>query len=175
MDIFELIWLLVIVYFVFRFLFGRAKPQHGNEYEAPDADDAGSDAPTATRDDILEEMRTIFGGSSTSGGYEPEYRPPAQPAPPRQKRVPEPSSHRSDSNKYASYTGTDFIDTAAGAGSDADEALRGVRLESPGLRSGEKPDGGKSFSFLHNTGELRRGIILSEILGKPRAKKRHII
>jgi len=172
MEIFELIWIFIVVYFLYRLFFSPGKPPKEYEYDVPSEpsyDD--SETSTETRDDILDEMRTIFGEESTT-------RTP-KPAPKKSEPVAQRSeqgaaqSGESPRSKYASYTGTDFIDSKGGM-SEADRALEGVTLESRALQD-KRTAQGDAFQFLFDQNEIRKGIIVSQVLGKPKSRKRHNI
>jgi hypothetical protein len=157
-SIFEIIWVFVIIYFLYRTFFAparRSQQQQGQRQDTAPGTDRG-DQSTRTKDEILDELRNIFGA-------------PQKPAPPKPQTRPLPKKQQvhTKKDKYASFTGTDFIDTSGmGVLDDWDEP----RLESPGLA--QKADEGKSFDFLYNFDDIRQGIIISEVLGKPKSRIR---
>jgi hypothetical protein len=154
-SIFEIIWVFVIIYFLYRTFFAparRTQQQQGQRQETSTSTDREEQS-TRTKDEILDELRTIFGT-------------PQKPVPPKPQKRPQPEMRQAPAkkDKYASFTGTDFIDTSAmGVLENWDEPL----LESPGLA--QKAEGGKSFDFLYNFDDIRQGIIISEVLGKPKS------
>jgi hypothetical protein len=169
MDIGELIWIFVVIFFLYRLFFAPSKPRREDRYDVPSEPSyEESESSTKTRDDILEEMRTIFGGESTTEKPKPSPAPKqTTPTPAREQ------SARSSESKYASYSGTNFID-ARGQMSEADEALKDVEFRS---RSLEEKSTSKqhSFDYLFDQNEIRKGIIISEILAKPKSmRKRNI-
>jgi hypothetical protein len=167
MDIGELIWILIVVYVLYRLFFQPSKPGQKNRYEVPSEPSQEEDrSSTRTRDEILDELRTIFGDESTT------KKPEAKPTPARRAKTREESADAGQSG-YASYTGTDFIDTR-GQMSEADRALENVTFESRSLMD-EKSSRGPSFSYLFEPSEIRKGIIISEILGKPKSRRRQNI
>lgn len=170
MDIAELIWIAVVIFFLYRLFFAPAKPNRDIRYDVPSEPSYDQDeTSTSARDDILEEMRTIFGEESTTT-KKPEL--PRQPQRVRKQHQPEQSSDYGES-KYARYSGTDFIDPSSET-SDVDEALENVNLRSP---SAIERNRGKSesFKFLFDQDQIRRGIIISEILAKPKSRRRQNI
>ena len=171
MDIGELIWIFVIIFFLYRLFFAPSKPQQEDRYESPSEPEYEEEkSSTKTRDDILDEMRTIFGEKSTTQKPEPKPTPPPQ----RTQRTTSPREPvQSGESKYSSYTGTDFVDPR-GKMSDADEALKDVVLTSRSMQD-EIDAKRHSFEYLFEYNELRKGIIISEILNKPKSMRRHNI
>jgi hypothetical protein len=156
-GIFEIIWIVLIVYFLYRTFFaGARKTQQQQREEQPPSQytETGSQK-TRTRDEILDELRNIFG--------EPQKPSPS----PRQPRTqPENISSPPVQDKYSSFSGTDFIDTTV---SDVTDQWNGPQLESPGLT--QTAHDGKSFDFLFNIDDIRQGIIISEVLGSPKSRR----
>ncbi len=164
---FEIIWLLLIVFFLFRTFFSQARKsrEQRRPAETEANDSAETDTLTKTRDEILEEFKNIFG-------------PPEKPElPTRPRRRPDPlpaegtAAPQKTPKKYESYSGTDFIDTIAES-PDLSEIDR-LEVRSPSLLSKNEPSG--KFDFLYGLEDIRRGIIISEILGKPKALKNTLI
>lgn len=169
MDIAELIWIFVIIFFLYRLFFAPAKQREQNRYDVPSEPQYEEEkSSTQTRDDILEEMRTIFGDTSTTRKTEPKSPPRPQPA---QRGDTREQFQAMRDSKYGSYMGTDFIDTRRQK-SEADEALKGVHFRSPALSDRKKAEK-HSFTFLYQHNELKKGIIISEILGKPKSRRRY--
>lgn len=165
MDIAELIWIFIIMYVLYRLLFAPAKPRQQQRYDVPSEPSyEEEDTATKSRDDILDEMRTIFGEESTT--RKPQRKPTHSPQQPAERG----QTVDSHGSKYASYTGADFIDTRDHR-SEADKALKDVSLKSPSLRDQKSPKK-HSFHYLFEHSEIRKGIIISEILGKPKSRKR---
>ncbi|GEM_PF-1848991 len=173
MDIFELIWIFIVVYFLYRLFFAPSKPRQEHDYDVPSEPHyEEEESSTKTRDDILDEMRTIFGEESTT------KKPPQQsPQKTREQRPHRPQprqpAEETGESRFSSYTGTDFLDTR-GQRSDADKALEDVTLESRALQE-ERLGKKNMFKFLFDQNEIRKGIIVSEVLGKPKSRKRHNI
>ncbi len=170
MDIFELIWIFIVIYILYRLFFAPSKPRQQDRYDVPSEPPYEEEATTRTRDDILDEMRTIFGEQSTT--RKPEPKPASRPQPQRRTTTRDRSSSPGES-KYSSYTGTDFIDPR-GEKSEADKALEDVTFESRGLEEQRKSEK-HSFQYLFEHNEIRKGIIISEILAKPKSRRRQNI
>lgn len=170
MDIGEIIWIFVVMYFLYRLFFAPSKPRQQDRYDVPSEPSYEEDESTRTRDDILDEMRTIFGEESTTEKPEPEPSPRSRPSeqPANRDRSPAPGE-----SKYSSYTGTNFIDTR-GEKSEADIALEDVTFESRALMEQRKSKR-HSLQYLFEYEELRKGIIISEILSKPKSQRRQNI
>lgn len=170
MDILEFIWIFIVVYFLYRLFFAPSKPPQEHEYEVPSEPQYDEkESSTESRDDILDEMRTIFGEESTTRQKPTSRKPERKP----ERSQPQQTAEQPWESIYSSYMGTDFKDTT-GKVSDADKALEGVTLESRALkdqRLGRK----YAFNFLFDQREIRKGIIVSEVLGKPKSRKRHNI
>jgi hypothetical protein len=153
------------VYVLYRLFFQQSKPRQQNRYEVPSEPSQEEDRSSIrTRDEILDELRTIFGDESTTKKPEPTPSPRA--------KTREESADAGQS-RYASYTGTDYINTR-GQMSEADRALENVTFESRSLME-EQGSRGPSFSYLFEPNEIRKGIIISEILGKPKSRRKHNI
>lgn len=167
MNIWELIWIFIVMYFLYRLFFAPSKPRGEHRYEVPPEPVETERETTRTRDEILEEMRTIFGEESTT--RKPQEKPPQRQRTERPTYKPPPPPPPS---KYDRFTGTDFKTTAEGT--DADLALKDVLLESPGLRDKRTADR-SAFEFLMNLDEIRKGVIVSEVLGKPKSRRRRNI
>jgi hypothetical protein len=169
MDIAELIWIFVIIFFLYRMFFAPAKQREQNRYDVPAEPPYEEEkSTTRTRDDILDEMRTIFGDTSTTRKTKPT--PPPRPRPTQRSDTRQEFQAMRES-RYGSYMGTDFIDSSRHM-SEADQALKDVHFQSPGLidrGKSKKP----SFNFLYQHNELKKGIIISEILGKPKSLRRY--
>lgn len=169
MEIGELIWIFAIIFFLYRLFFAPAKQREQNRYDVPSESQYEEEkSSTQTRDDILEEMRTIFGDTSTT--RKTEQKSPSRPQPTQRGHTREEFQAMRES-KYGSYMGTDFINTRRQK-SEADEALKDVQFLSPALsdrKNSKKP----SFTFLYQHNELKKGIIISEILGKPKSRRRY--
>ncbi len=163
MDIAELIWIFIIMYVLYRLLFAPAKPKQQQRYDVPSEPSyEEEETATQTRGDILDEMRTIFGEKTTTKKTEPH----SSTSPPRQPEAQQKS-------KYDAYTGADFVDSRK-IGAEAEKALKDVTLESRALKD-ERESRKDAFDFLYQPGEIRKGIIISQVLGKPKSRKRHNI